>query len=155
MILHQKIELATSAEIGAPGPLPLELRGLEDASLADLDWLDEALGFRGFGFAPVEVPDPRPTPYRLDKIDYWRLFTSDEETKFNRARRQVAALTDADYDDPGKGGLVALERLLNRLDSTPIVEVDHPETQAGVDLMVALEILTAERAVAVKAGDKP
>lgn len=155
MILHQKIELATSAEVGAPTILPLELQGLEAASLADLDWLDEARGFHGFGFLPVEVADPRPSPYRLAKIDYWRLFTGDEETKFNRARRQVGALTDADYDDPAKAGLVALERLLNRLDSTPIVEVDHPETQGGVDLMVALEILTEERGVAVKAGEQP
>lgn len=155
MILHQKIELATSAEVGGPTILPLELQGLDDASLADLDWVDEALGFQGFGFLPVEVPEPRPSPFRLPKIDFWRLFTPDEEDKFNRARRQVAALTDADYDDPAKAGLVALERLLNRLDSTSIVEVDHPETHQGVDLMVFLEILAPERADAVKAGEQP
>ena len=155
MILHQKIDLATSEPIGEPALLPLELVGLGDESLADLNWVDEALGYQGFGFLPVEVADPRPSPFRLPKIDFWRLFTPDEEDKFNRARRQVAALTDADYDDPAKAGLVALERLLNRLDATSIVEVDHPETHQGVDLMVMLDILAPDRADAVKGGDQP
>lgn len=155
MLLHQKIDLATSEPIGDPATLPAELQGLADVSLANLDWLDQALGYQGVGFLPVEVPEPRPSPDRRAKIDFWRLFTPDEEDRFNRARRQVAALTDADYDDPAKAGLVALERLLNRLESTAIVEVDHPETQAGIDLMVLLSILTEERAVAVKAGEQP
>lgn len=154
MILYQKTTLA-GVPVGVPGDLPAELVGLADTDLANLDWIDPTQGFAGFGFLPVEVADPKPSPHRLPKIDYWRLFTGDEETKFNRARRQVAGLTDADYEDEAKAGLIGLERFLNRFDATPIVEVDHPETHQGVDLLVALSILTAERAVAVKAGDLP
>lgn len=154
MILYQKTTLA-GVPVGVPGPLPADLVGLADADLENLDWTAAGAGYQGFGFFPVEVPDARPSPHRLPKIDYWRLFTGEEETAFNRARRQVAALTDDDYDDPSKAGLVALERFLNRFDATPIVEADHPETHQGVDLLVALSILTPERAVAVKAGDLP
>lgn len=154
MLLYQKTTLAGSP-VGEPGPLPADLVGLDDASLANLDWVDPAQGYGGHGFIPVEVADPRPSPHRLPKIDYWRLFTGDEETAFNRARRQVAALADADYDDPTRAGLIALERFLNRFDATPIVEADHPETHQGVDLLVALEILTPERAEQVKLGEQP
>ena len=154
MILYQKTTLA-GVPVGVPGQLPAELLGLADADLADLDWVDPAQGYGGHGFVPVEVADPRASPHRLPKIDYWRLFTGEEETAFNRARRQVASLTDADYDDATKVGLVALERFLNRFDATPIVEADHPETHAGVDLLVALGILTPERAAQVKLGEQP
>ena len=53
MINWQKIDLDDATEIGAPGPLPADLDGLAAESLADLDWTDEALGYRGFGFVPV------------------------------------------------------------------------------------------------------
>jgi hypothetical protein len=154
MIAYQKITLA-GAPVGVPGLLPTELVGLADTDLADLSWVDPGQGYSGFGYIPVEVDDPRPSPHRLPKVDFWRLFTGEEETAFNRARRRVSGLTDADYDDPAKAGLVALERFLNRFDATPIVEVDHPETQAAIDLLVILEILTPERAVQAKLGERP
>ncbi|MCM8738276.1 DUF4376 domain-containing protein [Azospirillum sp. A1-3] len=53
--LYCKIDLARLAIVGAPGPLPSELRGtLSDADLADLSWTDETLGLHGYGFWPVE-----------------------------------------------------------------------------------------------------
>ena len=55
MTEHCKIDLAALAIVGAPGPLPSELRGtLSDADLADLSWTDETLGLHGYGFWPVE-----------------------------------------------------------------------------------------------------
>ena len=155
MILYQKTTLADGEPVGVPGVLPADLVGLDDVTLANLNWVDEAQGYGGFGFIPVDVPDPRPSPDRRSKVDFWRLFTAEEETAFNRARRRVAGLVDADYEDPTKDGLVALERFLNRFDATPIIELDHAETQAGVDLLVFLEIITLERAAAVKAGEQP
>ena len=154
MILYQKATLE-GAPVGMPGPLPAELVGLDNASLVDLDWVDAAQGYGGLGFLPVEFADPKPTPHFLPKVDFWRLFTDDEETAFNRARRRVASLTDLDYDDPVKARLVAFERFLNRFDATSVVDVDHPETQAAIDLMVSLEILTAERATQAKLGVCP
>lgn len=42
---------------GEPGDLPLELIGLALESLADLSWVDPALGFSGVGFVEME-PEP-------------------------------------------------------------------------------------------------
>lgn len=153
MIFYRKMQLANDEQIGGLSPLPPELEGLADESLADLGWTDESLGFHGFGFFPVKVPEP--ANMRRSKIDFWRLFTAEEETRFNRTRRQVQALADADYDDTAKAGLVAMERFLNRFDATPVVELDHPETLEGVDLLVMLDIITLERAAQVKAGEQP
>ena len=53
MINWQKKTLSGGAEIGEPAALPLDLQGLSESSLADLDWTDAALGYRGFGYVPV------------------------------------------------------------------------------------------------------
>ncbi len=53
MINWQKITPADGNLVGEPGPLPADLRGLADESLADLDWTDVVLGYRGLGFIPV------------------------------------------------------------------------------------------------------
>lgn len=62
MIAYQKRQLPAD-DIGEPGDLPAELQGLADISLADLIWTDEALGYHGFGYFPVTLPDP-PGPRR-------------------------------------------------------------------------------------------
>lgn len=38
--------------VGSLGPLPADLVGLADADLANLDWTDPSLGYRGDGFFP-------------------------------------------------------------------------------------------------------
>lgn len=53
MINWQKIDRDNATEIGEPGPLPADLDGLAEADLADLDWTDDSLGYRGFGFVPL------------------------------------------------------------------------------------------------------
>lgn len=55
-MLYQKRELAGMVDVGEPGPLPADLVGLADESLADLDWTYAPLGYRGFGFFPVLAP---------------------------------------------------------------------------------------------------
>lgn len=58
-----KVDLAALAVVSDPGPLPPELQGtLSDADLADLSWTDEALGFHGFGYWPVEREAPAYDP---------------------------------------------------------------------------------------------
>lgn len=61
-MLYQRKDNVAGTLIGQPAPLPAELVGLEDASLADLSWVDEALGYSGQGFTPVADPEPEPPP---------------------------------------------------------------------------------------------
>ncbi len=63
MILYQKRTLVPAADVGAPGPLPHHLRGLSDASLADLPAALNAgavteLDLANTGYVPVVIPDP-------------------------------------------------------------------------------------------------
>lgn len=63
MILYQKRTLVPAADVGAPGPLPAHLRGLSDASLADLPaalspGAITELGLANTGYVPVVIPDP-------------------------------------------------------------------------------------------------
>lgn len=51
-MLYQKKLLSDMSLVGAPGPLPDELQGLADESLADLSWSDVSLGYQGYGFFP-------------------------------------------------------------------------------------------------------
>jgi len=140
---------------GEPAALPENLVGLDEARLADLDWVNPRLGYAGQGFQPVDVPDPVPPPLVLTRLDFFRLFTAEEETAFNITRKRVQALAPDDYGDPTKAGLVAMERFLNRFDATPQIEMNNAETLAGIDLLVALNVITAERAAVVKTGAQP
>lgn len=63
MLRYQRKLLIDGSDIGAPGPLPHELVGLLDESLADLSAALPAvncddLGIAGQGFFPVDAPDP-------------------------------------------------------------------------------------------------
>lgn len=109
----------------------------------------------GVWTAPPPAPVPAPEPVRIPKIDFLRLFTAAETAAFQRRRREVAALTVADYDDPAQAGLVALESFLLRFDATDTFEVGHPDIINGVALLVALGVLTEQRAAQVLAGEAP
>lgn len=72
MILYQKRQLPAD-DVGEPGNLPLDLQGLEDSSLADLIWTDAALGYHGFGYFPVTLPDPPPPiPEAVTQLQFRR-----------------------------------------------------------------------------------
>lgn len=63
MIVYQRVELVPPADVGPPNPLPADLVGLDDASLADVTaaiGVDAAtqLGYLNTGFLPVVFPDP-------------------------------------------------------------------------------------------------
>ena len=155
MILYQRQTLA-DANLGKPGPLPAELVGLEDVSLADLSWADPALGFKGERFVPVEIAEPPPAPsMRITKLNFWRLLTAGERVAFNIVARKVQALTLADYQDVAKAPLVAAEVFLSLFDATDVIDLANPDTAAGVGLLVALGILTPDRGACVLAGIPP
>ena len=91
-MIYQRINTQNGQPVGKPGPLPEELRGLANESLADLSWTNERLGnkFRNVGFVPY-------TPL------------SDDTTIRNPVvRALVQALLDAGYiSNPQAAALLA------------------------------------------------
>lgn len=62
---YQRITLVPLADVGLPAPLPLDLLGLDDTSLADVPLAvgvpaATQLGYLNTGFLPI--PDPPPPP---------------------------------------------------------------------------------------------
>lgn len=142
--LYQRRRLSPAEDLGAPAPLPRELAGLSDACLADLSaWSPEyadQLGWAGEGFFPFTPEPPPPPPIdELNKIDFYRLFTSAE-----RIAIRAAALTNpliADYQD--------------MLDATPKPRLSDPDLQTGVQLLELGGLLGVGRAAQILAGERP
>jgi len=70
--LYQRRTLVPAADVGQPGALPAALRGLSDASLADLPSALNAyavtlLGLDNTGFVPVVVAD---VPGRVNRLQF-------------------------------------------------------------------------------------
>lgn len=156
MILYQRQTLAGD-DVGEPGPLPADLVGLTDESLADLSWASPALGYSDAKFIPVEVADPAPTPLRVTKIGFSRLFTQAERLALLAKRKEVAALTAAQLLEPENLALAQAAAMFESFDlPAEYIELDHPDTVAAVGtLLVALGVLTAPRAAAVLANTPP
>ena len=74
MLQYQKITVSTSANVGGPGPLPPMLRGLSDASLANLPAVLNAaaavaaLGLADTGYVPVVTADVPQVVTRLQFV---------------------------------------------------------------------------------------
>jgi hypothetical protein len=145
--LYQRRRLSPAEDLGAPAPLPRELAGLSDACLADLSaWSPEyadQLGWAGegfFPFTPEPPPPPPPAPIdELNKIDFYRLFTSAERI----AIRAAAGTNDliADYQD--------------MLQATPRPRLSDPDLQTGVQLLELGGLLGVGRAAQILAGEMP
>ncbi len=82
-------------------------------------------------------------PNDILKVDFFRLFSLDENIRYNKLKRTIAALALVDYDDPNKQPYIALEVLMERFNSTAIVSLGHPETLMGCQLLVAVGVLDA------------
>lgn len=67
MRLWQRQTLAGD-NVGDPGPLPDDLVGLADESVADLSWVDAALGYADAKFVPVDVADPVEVPQSISRM---------------------------------------------------------------------------------------
>lgn len=130
MSIFQQINVATQANIGAPGPLPSFLVGLSDATLADLSArLDAATmasphlaPLAGMGF--VRVADPPPPALRwITPYQFLQRFTAAE-------RIAIEGSTDK-----------AVQDFLFELGKLPVdqesLNLDDPQTQQGVGYLAS------------------
>lgn len=155
-MMYQRVNVATGEPIGAPGGLPADLQGLAAESLADLSWVDPTRGYSGQGFVRVDDP-PAEQARRIRKIDFSRLFTNTELVRQAAIRKEMAALTPADYGDPENAELIALEIAFQRLDLlAEYIELDNQDAVQALGLMDDLDLLDGPgRAERILAGLPP
>lgn len=130
---YQRKLLADMSNVGSSGPLPPEISGLTDSDLADLsgsvgDAASE-LGYTGQGFFPVLRT--------ISALAFKQRLTGTERMAIRAAAATDPVITDfLDLlDTPGQG----------------IIELDNPDTVAGMAYLVAHSLLTADRAAAIRA----
>jgi len=142
-MLYQRKTLP-DANMGDPAPLPAELMGLADVSLADLSAAlgvaaDET-GFAGQGFFPFTPPPPPPPPVdELHKVDFLRLFTQAERI----AIRQAAKVNPV------------VEDYQAMLDAATIIRLSDPDIQEGIPELEDAGLLAPGRAAQILSGESP
>jgi len=142
-MLYQRKTLPDT-NMGDPAPLPAELVGLADASLADLSAAlgvaaDET-GFAGQGFFPFTPPPPPPPPVdELHKVDFLRLFTQAERI----AIRQAAKVNPV------------VEDYQAMLDAATIIRLSDPDIQEGIPELEDAGLLAPGRAAQILSGESP
>jgi len=142
-MLYQRKTLPDT-NMGDPAPLPAELVGLSDASLADLSAAlgvaaDET-GFAGQGFFPFTPEPPPPPPVdELHKVDFLRLFTQAERI----AIRQAAKVNPV------------VEDYQAMLDAATIIRLSDPDIQEGIPELEDAGLLAPGRAAQILSGESP
>lgn len=131
-------------DIGQPAPLPSELVGLDDATLADLSAaLDptacDELGYTGQGFFPVEDPPPPPVAPIISPYDLLMLFTTPERIAIRTAAQNSMAIAD----------------WLGLLDHVQAVHMDDPKTIGGVQALEQAGLIALGRAAVILANKAP
>jgi hypothetical protein len=97
-------------------------------------------------YTPPPPPSPPPPPQiTLSKADFLRRFTPLEIAAFNRRRKEAQALAPAEYSDPAKAALVALETFLVLFDAVSDLRLWHADTAGGLDVLAANGIIAAGR----------
>lgn len=139
---YQRKNLSDGSSIGAEGPLPRELWGLGEDILSDLSGhLDpkacEELGYVGQGFFLIAPPpqEPEPEVRRISRIAFMQRIPGEKRI----------AIRTAAKSDP------ILEDFLAMLEAASLIELDHADTSAGVQYLVAGGHLTTEEATALLA----
>jgi hypothetical protein len=143
-MLYQRKTLPDTL-MGDPAPLPAELVGLADVSLADLSAAvpDAAveLGYEGQGFFPFTPEPPPPPPVdELHKVDFLRLFTQAERIAIRQAAKVNQVVED--YQD--------------MLEASPEkVRLSDPDIQEGVPELEDAGLLAPGRAAQILSGESP
>jgi hypothetical protein len=129
MPLYQRKTLSTDASVGEPGRLPATLRGLSDATLADLT----PLGYPDTGYFPV-IPPAEPVRW-IHKSIYIQRFTPQERAAIQMARASDPIIAD----------------LMYVLEQSEMISLDHESIVAGLGYLVSQALVTEERAEEVRA----
>ena len=142
-MLYQRKTLPDT-NMGNPAPLPAELVGLSDASLADLTAaLGVAageLGFDGQGFFPVTPEPPAPPPVdELHKVDFLRLFTQAERIAIRQAAKVNPIVED--YQD--------------MLDAATVIRLSDADIQEGIPDLEDAGLIGPGRAAQILSGESP
>ena len=103
----------------------------------------------------TEPPAPGPVYFNGTTLDFLRLFTASEIVAWNAKKREVAALTVADYANPAKVALVALEYQETMFAETNTIDTSRSDLQAGLDVLIANGIIASDRKAQVIAGEAP
>jgi len=143
-MLYQRKTLPDT-NMGNPAPLPAELVGLSDDSLADLSAAlgvaaDET-GYAGQGFFPFTPEPPPPPPVdEIYKVDFMRLFTQAERI----AIRQAAKVNEV------------VEDYQAILDASPEkVRLSDADIQEGIPELEDAGLLAPGRAAQILSGESP
>ena len=125
---------------------------LEDGELA------LAVGSAWTVIAVADRPDAPPQRLtRIAKIEFSRLFTDGQLIAYLALKAQAKALTAADFADPAKVALVQAAVMFEKFDMLPdLIELDHPETIAGVgQILVANGVVSESEAARILQGVPP
>lgn len=78
-------------------------------------------------------------PNKIEKIDFMRLFTMEERVRYNALRKTIAAMTASDYasSDPMMQLFIALDIVFDAFELAAMIELNHPETAQGLELLAA------------------
>jgi hypothetical protein len=142
-MLYQRKTLPDTL-MGDPAPLPAELVGLADASLADLSAAlgvaaDET-GFAGQGFFPFTPEPPPPPPVdQLHKVDFLRLFTQAERIAIRQAAKVNPIVED--YQD--------------MLDAATVIRLSDADIQEGIPDLEDAGLIGPGRAAQILSGEPP
>jgi len=142
-MLYQRKTLPDT-NIGDPAPLPAELVGLSDDSLADLSAAlgvaaDET-GFAGQGFFPFTPEPPPPPPVdQLHKVDFLRLFTQAERIAIRQAAKVNPIVED--YQD--------------MLDAATVIRLSDADIQEGIPDLEDAGLIGPGRAAQILSGENP
>lgn len=103
-----------------------------------------------------EVP-ATPAVRRLAKIDFSRLFTPGQLVAYLALKAQAKALAPADFADPSQAIVIQAAVMFEKFDLLPdYIELDHPETVAGVSqVLVGAGVLTEAEAARILANVPP
>jgi hypothetical protein len=145
---YQKTVFSTGVSDGQPGALPAFLYGLPDAILAELPEHLDPVGIVELGLEDrcfVRVADPEPEPPPAPRWIHKALF----KRRFTQAERIAIRLAETDEAVPLQARL-ALVDFREVLDATENVYLDDVDVIAGLDLLVTLGLIGAQRPAQIR-----
>jgi len=129
-------------------PAGSEAVALADGVSAGIGWTYDGRDFTAPAPAPVRTPV-------MTTLDFLRLFTPSEVITWNATRAAMRAMSAADYADPGNAALAQFSYFDALFVETSTIDTSRADLQAGLDLLIAIGVIAADRKSAIIAGETP